>query len=98
MAISRAQMGKQLKGNKMKKPVKKKVLGGLMDDGMVPLGIIPQLIAKRNKKNKAAPNASDPSEAMIRAASQPKAMKKGGKVGGRGDGCCQRGKTKGRMV
>ena len=28
----------------------------------------------------------------------PKKMAAGGKVGGRGDGCCTKGKTKGRFV
>lgn len=92
MAISRAQMGKQLKGNKMKKTKK------MGNGGMMPMGIIPQMIAMTAKKRKAsADEVGDPVEAMVQAASQPKTMKKGGKVGGRGDGCCQRGRTKGTM-
>ena len=37
----------------------------------------------------------------IKALANPRAMKKGGKISSpskRADGCCQRGKTKGRMV
>ena len=37
----------------------------------------------------------------IKALTNPRAMKKGGKISSpskRADGCCQRGKTKGRMV
>lgn len=126
MTISRAQMGSQLKGNKMykkssvgsmlaevvdgkkkdknQKPVrtakyggktKKKSLGGILTgggEGMVPLGIIPQLIHQRNKKKKAAAQTTPDKTTQ---APVPVA-KHGGKIG-RGDGCAVRGKTKGTM-
>jgi hypothetical protein len=110
MAISRAQMGSQLTGNKMKKPVKKKALGGMMMDKMTdgaikaPVGIIPQLLMAQNR-NRDAAVAPMPEEAatagaggmgpMQRPELATRGMKKGGKV--RGDGVCQRGKTKGTM-
>jgi len=126
MAMSRAQMSSQLKGNKMYKkssvgsmlaetidgkkknknqtPVrtakyggktKKKSLGGILTGGkkgMVPMGIIPQLIHQRNKKKKAAAQTTP---AQATQAPVPVA-KHGGKIG-RGDGCVVRGKTKGTM-
>lgn len=111
MAISRAQMGSQLRGNKMKKkPVQKKVLGGLMSGGMAPLGIIPQMIYKNQKdKKKAAANSEkekglatakrnrDIMQAAAARGQQPRQMKDGGKLN-RADGCVVKGKTKGRMV
>ena len=105
MAISRAQMGSQLTGNKMKK-TKKKAMGGLMgalaDAGVkAPIGIIPQMIMARNKsRGTAAPMPEEAAAPMAAGMQRPelptRGMKKGGKV--RGDGVCQRGKTKGRMV
>lgn len=114
MAISRAQMSSQLTGNKMKKrPVQKKVLGGLLgaaagNGAIVPLGIIPQLMYRANKKSKASAQNSDAqkaAEAVQRnreimqsaAARAPRQMAKGGRVT-RGDGICSKGKTKGRYI
>ena len=79
----------------MKNYTQKKKGGGILDGVTLPLGIIPQMLAHQMKKSKAEDRVDDPSEAKIRAASQPVAMKKGGMV--RGDGCAQRGKTKGTM-
>lgn len=163
--ISRAQMGSQLKGNRMatrpKKSTKKKALGGLLTGdakGIAPfLGVIPQMIY-RNQKAKRADATDDPNpaaggtrkmrrgkavskrqaggqlagmdpmqqaaapmagkEAMRQAVEQAAAavtsrrpsktpaplmrqtqkMNSGGRPGRRGDGICQRGRTKGRMV
>ena len=105
MTISRAQMGSQLTGNKMKK-TQKKALGGLMGalsgEGVkVPLGIIPQMLYQRNKDRKAAATPGpDVSPAATKDRAQrpelpTRGMKRGGKV--RGDGVCQRGHTKGTM-
>jgi hypothetical protein len=108
MAISRAQMGSQLTGNKMKK-TKKMALGGVLLDKMTngaikaPIGIIPQMIMANRRKDRAAA-APMPEEAtagasgmapMARPDLPARGMKRGGKV--RGDGVCQRGKTKGTM-
>ena len=102
MAISRAQMRTQLKGNKMKKTTKKK--GGGKLDGLVGgalgammagdiKGAIPGLagVAMQRKMNR---DEDDKPKSNMAA----KPMKKGGAVkGNRGDGCCMRGKTKGTM-
>lgn len=165
MTISRAQMGSQLKGNRMakrsKKPTKKKVLGGLLtgdEKSIAPfLGVIPQMIYRNQKAKRAAAATDDPNpaaggtrkmrrgkavskrqagglagmdptqqaaapmagkEAMRRAVEQAaeavtsrrpsktpaplmrqtQKMNAGGRTGRRGDGICQRGRTKGRMV
>ena len=110
MTISRAQMGSQLTGTRMKKPTKKMALGGVLLDKMTngaikaPIGIIPQMIMANRRKDRAASAAEEEAQAMQAAAmsqmTRPdlptRGMKAGGKV--RGDGVCQRGKTKGRMV
>jgi hypothetical protein len=75
------------------------------------LGVLPQLAAKGGKNAGFAlgilpgmmyRNQYDEDEPAAPAAQQQAAgMKKGGKVSSasaRGDGCCERGKTKGRMV
>jgi hypothetical protein len=80
MAISRAQMGSQLTGNKMKKTMKK-AMGGQM----APMQGMEQMVD---------PNMAALAE-MQRMQMPARGMKKGGKV--RGDGVCQRGKTKGTM-
>ena len=108
MVISRSQMGSQLTGNKMKKPVKKKALGGIMMDKMsdgaikAPVGIIPQLMMASQRRNQPVSSDGMPVEApamdagpMQRPELATRGMKKGGKV--RGDGICQRGRTKGTM-
>jgi hypothetical protein len=106
MAISRSQMGSQLTGNKMKK-TKKKNVGGLLgamagNETMLPLGIIPQMLYREHQKKNAATDMPDMPDAptavagpMTRPDLPARGMKRGGKV--RGDGVCQRGKTKGTM-
>jgi hypothetical protein len=106
MTISRAQMGSQLKGGIMKKKtVKKKAVGGVLGlltgkTDMVPLGIIPQMLYQKNKKNKAVADTGNAEgiaaaqrnrEIMQKAASrmQPRKMKSGGKC--RGMGAAKRG-------
>jgi hypothetical protein len=95
-----------------KKPVKRKAVGGLMgalaDSGIkAPVGIIPQMIYNRRKDSKAnataaatpTPQAAPstmPSGPMQRPERAAKGMKRGGKV--RGDGICQRGKTRGKVT
>ena len=82
-----------------KKPVKKMVAGGALlgalTDGKLkaPLGIIPQLMYNQSRKKDKTPKLKE-KEGMEAA---PQRMREGGKVT-RGDGCCMRGKTKGRMV
>ena len=118
MAISRAQMGSQLTGNKMKK-TKKMSKGGDMLAMISPAAAIAQsmkagkpvglanlspLAHAMSRKGGASVGAM-PEEAaagaggmtaMARPELPSRGMKKGGKV--RGDGCCIRGKTKGRMT
>ena len=118
MAISRAQMGSQLKGNKMKKTKKMKKGGDLLamispaaaiaqsmkagkPVGLANLSPMAHLMGRKGGSGAAA----SPEEAQAMPASGMSAMarpelpargmKKGGKV--RGDGVCQRGKTKGTM-
>lgn len=59
----------------------------------IPLGIIPQMVMEQRAKAKAKKSAN-PVEAAMEGV--PTGMAKGGKVG-RGDGCCMKGKTKGKM-
>jgi len=123
MAISRAQMGSQLTGNRMKKKaVKRKALGGLAaikeggianispaaalvkslesgrPEGMLRLSPLAQVLG-RGRGDGAAPMPEEAGMAATGAMQRPelptRGMKKGGKV--RGDGVCQRGKTKGTM-
>ena len=95
MAISRAQMGSQLTGNRMKKKVEKKLLGGLMAAKKLGAGAIPTVAAARSIESGQPEGILKytPMGMMMRKA---RGMKAGGKV--RGDGVCQRGKTKGRFV
>lgn len=58
----------------------------------IPLGIIPQMIAE-NRASARAKKRANPTEAAMEGV--PTGMAKGGKVG-RGDGCCMKGKTKGK--
>lgn len=101
MTISRAQMGSQLKGNKMKKPVQKKAIGGALGalaagdiKGAIP-GVLPMMLMDRERKKKrdraASEGPSGPS-----ATTGVTGMKAGGKVT-RGDGACMKGHTKGKM-
>ena len=120
MAISRAQMGSQLTGNKMKK-TKKMALGGKVLEKLSPAvalanslksgkaeGVLGMtgLGAMYNAAQRGRGRGTSPEEAaatgaggmsaMARPELPTRGMKKGGKV--RGDGVCQRGKTKGRMT
>ena len=101
MAISRAQMRTQMKGNPMKKPTKKMLIGGALGAAMQGdiKGAIPGLVGmmvRRNADRKAAKADKAMSREEEAAAGMPiTQMKSGGKVG-RGDGCCMKGKTKGR--
>ena len=95
MTIARAQIGSQMKGNKMKKKmcgggVKKKGMGGL-----IPLGIVPQLAYQAMQKNKAKPQEQAKGTHRTTGGRTVKAAKSGGMM--RGDGICRSGKTKGTM-
>ena len=115
MAISRAQMGSQLTGNKMKK-TKKKADGGMMSKispavslieslkagkpvGLANLSPIGQLLGRGRGEGAASAMPQEAGMTATGAMERPqlptRGMKKGGKV--RGDGVCQRGKTKGTM-
>ena len=124
MAISRAQMGSQLTGNKMKKkPVKRKALGGIAaikeggianispaaalvkslesgrPEGMLRLSPLAQVLGRGRGEGAASAMPQEAGMTATGAMERPqlptRGMKKGGKV--RGDGVCQRGKTKGAM-
>jgi hypothetical protein len=118
MAISRAQMGSQLTGNKMKKPTKKMNKGGEMlamfspaaalaqslqagkPVGLANLSPLAHAMGRGKGSDGAAPAMPEEAGmaapgAMQRPQLPTRGMKKGGKV--RGDGVCQRGKTKGTM-
>jgi hypothetical protein len=90
------------------KKTKKKNVGGLLgamagEGAMIPLGIIPQMLYKQNKDRKVATPMPEEAaaadaggmSAMARPELAARGMKRGGKV--RGDGICQRGRTKGTM-
>jgi hypothetical protein len=68
------------------------------------MGIIPMLLDSEGKKKKGVDatdvvKSSDASEAMKRGGSvKAKKYAKGGSVSSRADGCCSKGKTKGKMV
>jgi len=76
MAVSRAQMGKQLEGNKMNCGTKKMNMGGKMRSAGIE-DMMPRMPMKDPEMRKT------------------QGMKKGGVM--RGDGCCMKGKTKGKM-
>lgn len=59
----------------------------------IPLGVIPQLLYQQRQSAKAKKRAN-PTEAAMEGV--PTGMANGGKVG-RGDGCCMKGRTKGKM-
>lgn len=103
MAISRAQMGSQMKGNRMNcKGTKKMQAGGMMPDAEGNYSAVPQAgkqameqavaQAMAVAKDKAPRKDAAP---LMRKVTGMKKMKSGGRV--RGDGVCQRGKTKGTM-
>jgi len=98
MAISRAQMGSQLTGNRtMKKPVKRKVLGGLAAAKKLGAGAIPTVALARSLQSGRPEGILQYSPAamlMKRPERKARGMKKGGKI----DGCAVRGKTKGRTT
>ena len=105
MPISRALMGHQLKGNKMKcRPVKKKAIGGVLGalasgdlEGAIP-GVIPRMLMDRRKRKKdeARAKASGEGPSSLGGPTGVTEMKAGGKVT-RGDGVCVKGHTKGKM-
>jgi hypothetical protein len=78
----------------MKKPVKKKAMGGALgvlaegDFSGALGGVLPMMIRERDKRRRKKDTP---------AAETPTGMKRGGKVG-RGDGACKKGRTKGKMV
>jgi hypothetical protein len=119
MAISRAQMGSQLTGNKMKKTKKMQGGGKLLNmlspaaalvntirsgepQGLMNLSPLAHALSRGKRGDgaasmpeEAAATGSSGMTAMARPELPTRGMKKGGKV--RGDGICQRGKTKGTM-
>lgn len=98
MTISRALMGSQLKGTKMRKRTKK-AIGGLIGAlaqgdvrGAVP-GVVPALLLEREKrKEQARALAND----GVKGPAGVTGMRKGGPVS-RGDGACIKGHTKGKL-
>jgi hypothetical protein len=113
MAISRAQMRSQLKGGTMKKTTKKKSKGGKLlsmispayalqkslesgkAEGILGMGALGAAYNKNRKRDDPSSSPDTPRSNMAATSAAAKPMKKGGRV--RGDGCCQRGKTKGAM-
>jgi len=73
-------------------------MGKLMSQGVG--GMIPAAIAGGARKNREQEERLARAKALEAEARSGKAMKKGGKVSAssRADGCCVKGKTKGRMV
>jgi len=111
MAISRAQMRTQLKGGTMKCNTKKMKAGGMLAmmspaaalalsmksgraEGILGMGALGALINAGRKKGGAGGTDSPVNSSAARVPTTAK-MKSGGKV--RGDGVCQRGRTKGKM-
>jgi hypothetical protein len=119
MTISRAQMGSQLTGNRMKKTKKMKEGGKLLNmlspaaalfntirsgepQGLMNLSPLAHALSRGKSGDAASPMLEEAAAAgasgMTRTARPDlpaRGMKAGGKV--RGDGVCQRGKTKGTM-
>ncbi len=118
MTISRAQMGSQLKGNRMKKTKKMKEGGKLLNmlspaaalfntirsgepQGLMNLSPLAHALSRGKRGDGAAPMPEEAAAGasgmapMTRPDLPTRGMKAGGKV--RGDGICQRGKTKGTM-
>lgn len=108
MTISRAQMGNQLKGNKMKKMKKGgKILGMLSPavalgqslksgkaEGILGMSALGAMHNASRKKRDRAEGPEGPSGPS--GPSGVTGMKRGGKVT-RGDGVCMKGHTKGKM-
>jgi hypothetical protein len=100
--ISRAQMGSQLKGNRMAKKTQKRQAGGLA--GMDPTQQAAAPMAGKNAMRQAVEQAAAavtnrrPSKTPAPLMRQTQKMNSGGRPGRRGDGIIQRGGTKGRMV
>jgi len=100
MAMSRAQMGSQMKGNRMNcKGTKKMQAGGMMPDAEGNYAAVPQAgrqaMEQAVAQAAAAAKARTPRKDAAPLMRKARPMKAGGRV--RGDGCCQRGKTKGTM-
>ena len=106
MAVSRAQMGKQLEGNNMNCGTKKMKKGGMLAmispaaamaqslksgraEGILGMGAAGALFNAGRKKSASAEGPAGPEMRKTQG------MKKGGVM--RGDGCCMKGKTKGKM-
>jgi hypothetical protein len=88
--MGRMNMGKELTGNRVKKMALGGALGALAAGdirGAIP-GVVPQMMVQKKLREEAESAAKKKKQA-------PQAMAKGGKV--RGDGCCMKGKTKGKM-
>ena len=72
-------------------------------EGILGMGLLGQAYNASRKKNKSSIDPDEPTsnmaaKSMAAKSMAAKPMKKGGAVkGNRGDGCCQRGKTKGTM-
>lgn len=100
MAISRNQMGKQIMSScGGTRKTKKMALGGIALAKKLGAGAIPTVAMARSLQSGQPEGILQYSPAamlMQRPERKAKGMKKGGKV--RGDGMCQRGKTKGRFV
>ena len=101
MTISRANMGSQLKGNRMYKKVKKKGKGGDILGSLSPLyGIMSGKGAFGKLADAGLSPAGMLAKEMREKGGKGKqrvaVAKEGGRMG-RGDGCCVRGKTKGTM-
>lgn len=60
----------------------------------LPIGVIPQMIYAQQREKAQAKKSASPVDAAREGV--PTGMAKGGKVS-RGDGCCMKGKTKGKM-
>ena len=87
----------------MKKPVKKKAIGGALGalaegnlKGAIP-GVLPQMMLRERDKRKARRREEQEGPSTPSSIEGPTGMKRGGKVG-RGDGACMKGRTKGKMV
>jgi hypothetical protein len=108
MSISRAQMGSQLKGNRMKKPVKKKAIGGALAK-FSPLAMLLNAARDDKKDDRRKSGTAGPSRPSgmsgpsapsgvggMKAGGKVSYMKSGGKVT-RADGAVMKGRTKGKM-
>lgn len=93
--MGRMNMGKELTGNKVKKMFVGGALGALAAGdirGAIP-GALPKMLVEKRLRKEAEAKASAKKESGSKAPGV-KPMAKGGKI----DGCCMKGKTKGKMV